>query len=195
VLATIEVKKRVSPEHVAEAERIAAHWNHKMIVCIIGNAEEKDFHEWIKAKKRAYFDKTFNIHPNCTDFMELVENYYKDACTAGEGMQPDDEQHTILALKAEISQMKVRSKNKRQHEKFKGKTYYWWYKHKQWTIHKPEECCLKGKKADEDRRIKKEKGKKHALKMRVYEAALQDKVTVMTKKVTAIVTVRNPNNP
>jgi len=59
-------------------------------------------------------------------------------------------------------------------KKFKGKTYYWCYKHKQWTIHKPEECRLKGKKADEDRKIKKEKGKNHALKMRVYEAALQD---------------------
>jgi hypothetical protein len=166
------------------------------------HAKDKDFREWIKAKKRAYFDKTFNIHPNCTDFMELVENYYKDACTAGEWMQPDDEQRTILALKAEISQMKVRSKNKRQHDhsggrqpkssssiswkdippkegepkkkKFKGKTYYWCYNHKQWTIHKPEECRLKGKRAEEDRKIKKGKGKKHALKMRVYEAALQD---------------------
>jgi hypothetical protein len=78
------------------------------------HAKDKDFHEWIKAKKRAYFDKTLNIHPNCTDFMELVENYYKDACTAGEWMQHDDEQCTILALKADISNMKVRSKNKRQ---------------------------------------------------------------------------------
>jgi hypothetical protein len=48
--------------------------------------------------------------------MELVENYYKDACTAWEWIQPDDEQCTILALEAEISPMKLRNKNKRQHD-------------------------------------------------------------------------------
>jgi hypothetical protein len=42
----------------------------------------------------------------------MVKNYYKDACTAGEWMQPDDEQHTILALKAEISQMRVKNNSK-----------------------------------------------------------------------------------
>jgi hypothetical protein len=36
VLATVEVKTRVLQERVAEAERIAAYWNHKLIVCIIG---------------------------------------------------------------------------------------------------------------------------------------------------------------
>jgi len=36
-------------------------------------------------------------------------------------MQPDDEHCTILALKAEISQMKVRSKNKRQHDHSGGR--------------------------------------------------------------------------
>jgi hypothetical protein len=30
------VKTRVSQEHVAEGEKIAAHWNHKLIVCISG---------------------------------------------------------------------------------------------------------------------------------------------------------------
>jgi hypothetical protein len=42
VLATIELKTRVSPEHVAEAEQIAARWNHKMIVCILGTNNKKD---------------------------------------------------------------------------------------------------------------------------------------------------------
>jgi len=42
VLATIEVKTRVSPEGVAEAERIAACWSHKMIVCILGTDNIED---------------------------------------------------------------------------------------------------------------------------------------------------------
>ena len=158
------------------------------------HAKDKDFREWIKAKKRAYFDKTFTIHPNCTDFMELVENYYKDACTSGEWMQPDDDQRTILALRAEVSKIQAKGKNNRigskgnynaswkgkpprdgesRRQKFKGKTYHWCSNHRQWTVHKPEECRLKGKNSDEDKKAKKEKGKKHALKMRVYKAALQ----------------------
>jgi hypothetical protein len=42
VLATIEVKMRVSPERVAEAERIAACWNHKMLVCLVGTDNIED---------------------------------------------------------------------------------------------------------------------------------------------------------
>jgi hypothetical protein len=42
VLGTIEVKTRVSPEHAAEVERIASHWNNKMIVCIVGNDNIKE---------------------------------------------------------------------------------------------------------------------------------------------------------
>lgn len=36
VLTTFEVKTRVSLEHLTEAERIAAWWNHKLIICIAG---------------------------------------------------------------------------------------------------------------------------------------------------------------
>jgi hypothetical protein len=42
VLATVEVKTRVSQERIAEAERIAAAYKHKLIICIMGqdNIEE-----------------------------------------------------------------------------------------------------------------------------------------------------------
>jgi len=36
VIATVEVKTRVSLERITEAERIAAWWNHKLIICIAG---------------------------------------------------------------------------------------------------------------------------------------------------------------
>jgi hypothetical protein len=47
-------------------------------------AKDKDFHTWIKSEKQAYFNKMFQINANGLDFMELLENYYKDAHTAGE---------------------------------------------------------------------------------------------------------------
>jgi hypothetical protein len=36
VLAMVEVKTRVSPTRIAEAERIASHWNNKLIMCVVG---------------------------------------------------------------------------------------------------------------------------------------------------------------
>ncbi len=36
MLATVEVKTRVAPERIAEAETIAPHWNDKLIICNIG---------------------------------------------------------------------------------------------------------------------------------------------------------------
>jgi hypothetical protein len=41
VLATVEVKTRVAPEHIAEAETIAPHWNDKLIICNIGTDDAK----------------------------------------------------------------------------------------------------------------------------------------------------------
>jgi hypothetical protein len=74
-------------------------------------AKDKDFRMFIKSKKQAYFEKSYHIDPNGHDFMELVENYYKDAVTYGEWMLPDDEQSTILALQAAIAKIKVNKNN------------------------------------------------------------------------------------
>jgi hypothetical protein len=49
VLTTFEVKTRVSLEHVAEAERIAAWWNNKCIICITGT----DDIEYVMDKEHA----------------------------------------------------------------------------------------------------------------------------------------------
>jgi hypothetical protein len=160
------------------------------------HAKDKDFREWIKTKKRAYFEKTLTIHPNCMDFMKLAEDYYKDAVTAGEWLQPDDDQRTILALEAKINKLNsfhpqkrdpnARKRNAKDEwawknippkdgepkkKKFKGKTYYWCKNHKQWTIHSPSECRLK-QSGDAKPQHKSLKDKK-ALKLKVYQAALQ----------------------
>jgi hypothetical protein len=159
------------------------------------HAKDKDFREWIKTKKRAYCEKTLTIHPNCMDFMKLAEDYYKDAVTAGEWLQPDDDQRTILALEAKINKLSsnhshknpnARKRNAKDEwawknippkegepkkKKFKGKTYYWCRQHKQWMIHSPSECCLR-----ENQDIKPQRKSlkdKKALKLKVYQAALQ----------------------
>lgn len=61
------------------------------------------------------------------DFIELVQNYHKDAVAAGEWMKPDDDQRTILALQTKIAQVKARSAKYRgdrrnQRDKRSGKT-------------------------------------------------------------------------
>lgn len=66
------------------------------------HAKDKDFCIWICSKKQAYFDKMFITHADGLDFMELVKNYYKDTVTARQGMKPDDDQRTILALQTKI---------------------------------------------------------------------------------------------
>lgn len=42
VLATVEVKTRVAPERITEAETSAARWNNKLIVCIIGTDDAEE---------------------------------------------------------------------------------------------------------------------------------------------------------
>ncbi len=51
-----------------------------------GYAQTKDkvFCKQIQIKKLEYSDETFYIYPNCLDFMELVQNYYKDVIVAKE---------------------------------------------------------------------------------------------------------------
>jgi hypothetical protein len=125
------------------------------------------------------------------DFMKLAEDYCKDAVTAAEWLQSDDDQHTILALEAKISKLNSYYPHKRdsnackrntkdewawknippkvgepKKKKFKGKTYYWCKQHKQWTVHSPSEYCLR---QSEDKSLKDKK----ALKLKVYQAALQ----------------------
>jgi hypothetical protein len=60
-------------------------------------------------KKLVYFDGTYQINPNCLDFMELAENRYKDAVLAKEWLQPDEDQQTILALQSKIEEVQAKA--------------------------------------------------------------------------------------
>ena len=61
------------------------------------------------------------IHPNGRDFMQLVENYYKDWVASNEWMILDEDQETILALKAQILIKKKAMLNLKAKEKTKTK--------------------------------------------------------------------------
>lgn len=68
--------------------------------------------------------------------MEQVQNYYKDRVNTGEWMKLDEDQETILALKAQ----------------------HWCTGHKEWTIHTSAECRInKNKDAKKEKKTKREK--------------------------------------
>ena len=66
-------------------------------------AKDKIFRNWLQREFDDYITRRTVIHPNGLDFMEQVENYYKDRLNSGEWMKLDDEQEIILALKAQIA--------------------------------------------------------------------------------------------
>jgi hypothetical protein len=68
---------------------------------------DKNFRIWIKGKKDAYFDRTFQINPNSLEFMELVQNYYLDAVKTREWLKPDEDQQQILALQVQLKEVKA----------------------------------------------------------------------------------------
>ena len=66
-------------------------------------AKDKVFRQWLQRKKDDYITKKDLINPNGLDFMEQVENYYKDRLRSNEWMKLDEDQQTTLALKAQLS--------------------------------------------------------------------------------------------
>jgi hypothetical protein len=73
--------------------------------------KDKNFRIWIKGKKDAYFDRTFQINPNGLEFMELVQKYYLDAVKTREWLKPDEDQQQILALQAQLKEVKAHQHN------------------------------------------------------------------------------------
>jgi len=94
--------------------------------------------------------------------MTTVENYYKGMAKDADWMKPDQDQETIIALKAQIDAKKVRKGGRQTKETdwhtvppksgaskvkvvtINGKqvTYFWYPYHQRWTIHKPNACQL-----------------------------------------------------
>jgi hypothetical protein len=170
-------------------------------------AKDKDFRQWIKLKKAAWFDRTFIVNPNGLDLMELAENHYKDAVKTKDWLKLDEDQQTILALQTEIQAVKATARHGRHKNdgkttkkggKYKdkkktessewawkkvapksgetqvkthaGETYHWCPHHELWSMHKPEDCLVK----QELRKDKKDKKLSGKLKMRVYQAAMEE---------------------
>jgi len=94
--------------------------------------------------------------------MTTVENYYKGMAKDADWMKPDQDQETIIALKAQIDAKKVRKGGRQTKETdwhtvppksgaskvkvvtINGKqvTYFWCPYHQRWTIHKSKACRL-----------------------------------------------------
>ena len=64
---------------------------------------DKHFNRWLERIRDDYITRTVDIDPNGLDFMERVENYYKDRLRTGEWLKLDEDQETILALKAQLN--------------------------------------------------------------------------------------------
>jgi hypothetical protein len=83
-------------------------------------ANDKPFKDWVKRLQEDYNDRKATFNPNGLDLMEKVETYYKDKVRANEWGKLDEDQQTILALKAQLQQNKD-SKKKKKGEKDKDK--------------------------------------------------------------------------
>ena len=133
------------------------------------NADVK-FHDYISRVNDDYLDGTRNLSPD--QLMLLADNKYKQLTQLGEWMEPSPDQKRIVALTAELHEVKKHAakgkppdanpgnggKRRRQYPEWKikepkenepktktvkGKTYYWCPYHKLWTEHKPADCRKK----------------------------------------------------
>jgi hypothetical protein len=80
-------------------------------------AKDKVFRQWLQRKKDDYITRREIINPNGLELMEQVENYYKDRVNTGEWMKLDEDQETILALKAQLSNRDGGKNNKKRGKK------------------------------------------------------------------------------
>ena len=135
-------------------------------------AKDKTFRNWLQRRYDDYKSKKDPIPADAREFMEEVENYYKDRVTEGEWGKLDEDEEQIIALKA---QLEARATRKRDGSRRSGRkdekpgrkdwktkaprpnesntkrvsvngtenTYHWCPNHKMWTVHKPSECKLK----------------------------------------------------
>ena len=82
-------------------------------------ANDKAFRDWVKRLQEDYNDRKVTFHPNGIELMEKVENYYLDKMRTGEWGKLDEDQETILALKAQLKNMENPKKKGKKDEKEK----------------------------------------------------------------------------
>ena len=130
---------------------------------------DDDFKDYIKDHKNDYEDGKIDL--NADELMKIAKNKYEILKEQGTWQKPSKEGEEIIALKAEIAQLRENkkrpngsksgkgktSKDKNNDEKHawkkikiegkdilrkNGKIYYWCQFHKAYTIHSPKACSL-----------------------------------------------------
>jgi hypothetical protein len=87
-------------------------------------AKDKTFRAWFQREKDEYTNRRIIYDPNGLALMETVENYYKGRVEEGLWGKLNEDEQTILALKAQIANKqggKGKGKGKRDGEERKGK--------------------------------------------------------------------------
>lgn len=127
---------------------------------------DKQFKGYVQPIQDQHYDGRQPQNANGLTLMTTVENYFKGMIKDGVWMKPDQDQETIIALKAQID-AKKQSRSPRQGGKdwhtvppklgeskvktvtVNGKrvTYYWCSHHQRWTVHKPKDCRLRQQQA------------------------------------------------
>ena len=133
--------------------------------------KDKAFVAWVANKRSSWYEGTLVLEANGNELMELAESYYKDAIATSEWLKLSDDEQKIVALEAEIQDLRKGKKFYRKdtgrpqprktgkqdkwawkkvppksgasnNRQFQKKTYYWCPQHKLWCLHKPEDCRL-----------------------------------------------------
>ncbi len=127
---------------------------------------DKQFKGYVQPIQDQHYDGRQPQNANGLTLMTTVENYFKGMIKDGVWMKPDQDQETIIALKAQID-AKKQSRSPRQGGKdwhtvppklgeskvkmvtVNGKRviYYWCSHHQRWTVHKPKDCRLRQQQA------------------------------------------------
>jgi hypothetical protein len=65
--------------------------------------KDKSFHSWIQNINDQWLDRILILQPDGLSLMERAENYYKDHLRQGLWLKLDEDQETIIALKAQLT--------------------------------------------------------------------------------------------
>jgi hypothetical protein len=138
--------------------------------------KDKRFRDWITRIEDDWLFRRLQLTNDGLALLELTENYYKDHVMRSLWMKLDEDQETIIALKAQLKQQRQpkqqgkstkNSKQKARTDAWKlqppkkgepqkktvtinGKDYiyHWCNHHRKWTIHHPKDCMLVNKDKD-----------------------------------------------
>lgn len=127
-------------------------------------AKDEPFTRWVAYKRTEWLEGTLQLPNDGYKLMDLALGYYKDAMANKEWSKDSAQDSQILALKAEIMQLKQQrqepyaeanrnnsksddewkkkapKKNEAHTKKVNNREWHWCPSHKAWVRHKPEDC-------------------------------------------------------